>query len=148
MRVAEAMTGNVQLASPDQSIVDAAKMMADCDCGVLPVGENDRLVGMITDRDIVVRALARGMDSSARIRDVMSTDVKYCYEDEDLDEVAINMGDLQLRRLPVLSRDKRLVGILSIGDISASADTEPTAEALAAISEPTSRHIPTGSRPH
>ncbi|GIZ50344.1 CBS domain-containing protein [Noviherbaspirillum aridicola] len=148
MRVAEAMTRSVQLASPDQSIVDAAKMMADCDCGVLPVGENDRLVGMITDRDIVVRALAKGMDSSTLIRDVMSTDVKYCYEDDDLDEVAINMGDLQVRRLPVLSRDKRLIGIISLGDISASADVEPTAEALAAISEPATEHMPSGYRPH
>lgn len=148
MRVAEAMTRNVQLASPDQSIADAAKLMADCDCGVLPVQENDRLVGMITDRDIVVRALARGMDSSTRIRDVMSSEVKYCYEDDDLDEVAINMGDLQVRRLPVLSRDKRLVGIVSLGDISVSADTEPTADALAAISEPASQHIPSGYRPH
>lgn len=148
MRVAEAMTRSVQLASPDQSIADAAKLMADCDCGVLPVQENDRLVGMITDRDIVVRALARGMDSSTRIRDVMSSEVKYCYEDDDLDEVAINMGDLQVRRLPVLSRDKRLVGIVSLGDISVSADTEPTADALAAISEPASQHIPSGYRPH
>lgn len=148
MRVAEAMTRNVQLASPDQSIVDAAKMMADCDCGVLPVSENDRLVGMITDRDIVVRGLAAGLQPSTSIRDVMSHDVKYCYEDDDLDEVAINMGDLQLRRLPVLDRNKRLVGIVSLGDISASADTEPTAEALAAISQPTSSHVSMGSRPH
>ena len=90
MRVADAMSRDVHLANPDQSLMEAAKMMADCDCGALPVGENDRLVGMITDRDIVVRALARGKDGQSKIRDVMSHDVKYCFDDDDLASVAAN----------------------------------------------------------
>src|SRR6478735_12481018 len=84
MQIAEAMTRDVQTITPDQSIVDAARMMADCDCGALPVEENDRLVGMITDRDIVVRALAEGKAADARVKDIMSADIKYCYEEDDL----------------------------------------------------------------
>src|SRR3954453_13352863 len=114
MRVAEAMTRDVRLVNPDQNLIDAAKLMADCDCGVLPVQENDRLVGMITDRDIVVRGLASGKTGDSRIREVMTEDVKYCFEDDDVDNVAHNMGDLQVRRLPVVDRNKRLVGILSL----------------------------------
>ncbi|HEY8606073.1 MAG TPA: CBS domain-containing protein [Noviherbaspirillum sp.] len=148
MRASDAMTRDVQVIGPDETIVDAARLMADCDCGVLPVGENDRLVGMITDRDIVVRALAREMGGTTRVRDVMSTDVKYCFEDDDLDEVAANMGELQVRRLPVVSRDKRLVGILSLGDVSHSADIDSTGAALAGVSESTSQHHSSGMRPH
>jgi CBS domain-containing protein len=148
MRVADAMTRDVRVANPDQNIVDAAKMMADCDCGVLPVGENDRLVGMITDRDIVIRAIAQGKTGTTKIRDVMSEDVKYCFEEDDIDNVARNMGDQQIRRLPVVNRDKRLVGIVSLGDISTTTETEPAAEALSSISEPASQHMSTGQRPH
>lgn len=148
MRVAEAMSRDVQVATPDQSIIDAAKLMADCDCGVLPVRENDRLVGMLTDRDIVIRGLAQGKDGSAQVRDVMSADVKYCFEDDDVDDVARNMGDLQVRRLPVVSRDKRLVGIVSLGDIATTEEQDSAGEALSSISEPASRHTSTGQRPH
>ncbi|HZW22173.1 CBS domain-containing protein [Noviherbaspirillum sp.] len=147
MRVADAMTRDVQLASPDQSIIEAAKMMADGDCGSLPVGENDRLVGMVTDRDIVIRALAQGR-TDCTIRDVMSQDIKYCFEDDDIDDVAHNMGDLQIRRLPVLSKDKRLVGIVSLGDITHTADTGIAGEALSSITEKASQHTSTGARPH
>lgn len=147
MRISEAMTRDVQLIKPDQSILDAAKMMADCDCGVLPVAENDRLVGMITDRDIVVRAIAQGKAADTRVQDVMSAEVKYCFEEDDVDDVAHNMGDLQIRRLPVVNRDKRLVGIISLGDIATSAET-PAAEALHGISEGASQHVNTGQRPH
>lgn len=147
MRIADAMTRDVKMVTPDQSIIDAARMMADCDCGVLPVSENDRLVGMVTDRDIVVRGLAAGKAGDTRIKDVMSPDIKYCFEDDDMDDVARNMGDLQIRRLPVLSKDKRLVGIVSLGDI-ANTDEIPAADALSSISEPASQHISTGQRPH
>lgn len=148
MRVSEAMTRDIKVAAPDQSLIDAAKMMAECDCGALPVGENDRLIGMITDRDIVVRALAQGKSSDTPIRDVMSEEVKYCYEDDDLDDVAHNMGDLQVRRLPVVNKDKRLVGIVSLGDIANTEETRAAAEALCSISEPSSEHQSTGQRPH
>src|ERR687892_2375314 len=113
MRVSEAMTRDVRVANPGQSIRDVAKIMAEIDAGSLPVGENDRLVGMITDRDIAIRAIAEGKGPDAKVRDVMTKDVKYCYDDQDVDEVTRDMADLQVRRLPVLNRDKRLVGIVS-----------------------------------
>lgn len=147
MQIAEAMTHDVQMIRPDQSIIDAARLMADCDCGALPVTENDRLVGMVTDRDIVVRALAQGKANDTKIRDVMSHEVMYCFEDDDIDDVARNMGDIQMRRLPVVSRDKRLVGIVSLGDI-ATTDEMPAADALSGISERTSQHASSGQRPH
>ncbi len=149
MRVADAMSRDVRVANPDQSLIDAAKMMAESDCGVLPVGENDRLVGMLTDRDIVVRAIAQGKSGDTRIRDVMSPDVKYCFEEDDLDDVARNMGDLQMRRLPVVNRDKRLTGIVSLGDISiTSGEAQPAGEALSSISAPGSQHAGGQARPH
>jgi len=147
MRVAEAMSTDVQTVNPDQSIVDAAKAMADCDCGALPVAQGDRMVGMVTDRDIVVRAIAQGKSPDTRIKDVMSPDIKYCFEDDDLDEVARNMGDLQVRRLPVVNKDKRLVGILSLGDIAVS-EEQPAGTALQGISEASGQHTSTGQRPH
>ncbi|MBC7500859.1 MAG: CBS domain-containing protein [Herminiimonas sp.] len=140
MQVTEVMTRDVLIVNPDQSIGEAAKLMADNDCGSLPVGENDRLVGMITDRDIVVRGLAKGKDGTAKVRDVMSEEVKYCYEEDDVDEVARNMGELQVRRLPVINKDKRLVGIVALGDIANTDDTQSVGEALSAISEPTSQN--------
>src|SRR5215217_8731727 len=109
---------DVRVATPDQTIQDAAKIMSDVDAGVLPVGENDRLVGMITDRDIAVRAVAEGKGPDTPIREVMTQDVKYCYEDDDTNDVARNMADIQVRRLPVLTREKRLVGIISLGDMA------------------------------
>lgn len=148
MRVAEAMTRDVRVVTPDQNLMDAARLMADCDCGVLPVGEGDRLIGMITDRDIVIRGLAEGKEGRTMIRDVMSEDIKYCFEDDDISDVARNMGDLQIRRLPVVSRDKRLIGIISLGDIANADEIEPAAEALSSISEPVSQHTMTGQRPH
>lgn len=147
MRVADAMTRDVRVTRPDQTIIDAARMMADCDCGILPVEDQDRLVGMITDRDIVVRALAQGK-ADARIGDVMSHDIKYCFDDDDVDSVANNMGDLQVRRLPVVNHSKRLVGILSLGDIAKTDEIQASAHALHGISESASQHTTTGMRPH
>lgn len=118
MRVSECMTRDVRLANPGQSIRDVAKIMADIDAGAVPVSDNDRLVGMITDRDIAVRAVAAGKGPDTPVREVMSAEVKYCFDDEDLDHVAKNMADIRVRRLPVVNRDKRLVGILSLGDLA------------------------------
>jgi CBS domain-containing protein len=140
MKVREAMTGNVRLTNPDRSIREAAQMMIDQDIGALPVGEDDRLVGMITDRDIAVRAVARGLGPDTKIREVMSADVLYCFEDEDLDDATQNMGDVKVRRLPVLNRDKRLVGILSISDLSRREDAEQIGKAIADISAPGGAH--------
>jgi CBS domain-containing protein len=135
MRVAEAMTRDVRIASPDQSISDAASLMAQCDAGAIPVGENDRLVGMITDRDIAVRAVAAGKGPSTKVRDVMSQEVKYCFDDEDLQHVAQNMAEIRVRRLPVVNRDKRLVGILSLGDIALTEGKKVAGEAISGVSQ-------------
>ena len=140
MRVSEAMTRDVRVANPGQSIREVAKMMDEIDAGVLPVGENDRLVGMITDRDIAVRAVAQGKGPDTPVRDVMSREVKYCYEDEDLEHVAENMGDLQVRRLPVVNRDKRLVGIVALGDIARSEDHGTTGRATEQVSKRGGKH--------
>jgi CBS domain-containing protein len=140
MQVREAMSDDVRIASPNQSIRDAAILMAKIDAGSLPVGDNDRLVGMITDRDIAVRAEAKGQPSSTPVRQIMSSEVKYCYEDDDLGEVAQNMSDIQVRRLPVLNSDKRLVGIISLGDIAAQHEEEIAGEAICGISEPSDQH--------
>ena len=135
MRVSEAMTRDVRVANPDQTIREAAQMMAELDAGALPVGEQDRLVGMITDRDIAVRAVAHGKSPDTRVRDVMTDDVKYCFDDDDVEDVARNMADIQVRRLPVVNRDKRLVGIVAIADIAASEEPEIVGEAVSGISE-------------
>ncbi|RYY07738.1 MAG: CBS domain-containing protein, partial [Alphaproteobacteria bacterium] len=102
MPISDVMTADVSVVRSDQSIRDAARLMADLDVGVVPVGENDRLVGMLTDRDITVRAVAAGKGPDTPIREAMTTEVRYCYADEDCAAVAQTMGELQIRRLPVL----------------------------------------------
>jgi len=144
MKVQEAMSTNVKLAKPNQSIRDVAKVMADIDAGVLPVGNGDRLVGMITDRDIAIRAVARGLGPETLVQEVMSAEVKYCFDDEDIEQVANNMGDIKVRRLPVLNRSKRLVGIVSLGDIAMANGPAPAGDAICGISEPGGEHSQTG----
>jgi len=140
MKVGEVMTRDVKLVSPQQSICDAAKMMAECDAGALPVGEDDRLVGVITDRDIAIRAVAEDKGPDTPVAEVMTKQVLYCFEDESVDHVAQNMGEQQVRRLPVLNREKRLVGIVSIGDLSRNAKPNTAGKAVAAISQPGGEH--------
>ena len=140
MRVSEAMSRDVRVANPGQSIRDVARTMAEIDAGALPVGENDRLVGMITDRDIAIRAVAQGKGPETPVREVMSKEVRYCFEDEDLEHVARNMGDIQVRRLPVVNRDKRLVGIVSLGDVAQNEDCETTGEATGGVSQRGGKH--------
>ena len=119
MFVHEVMTRDVKIASPEDNLQIAAAMMDDADCGILPVGENDRLVGMLTDRDITLRAVAKGKaPDQCKVRDVMSSEIKYIYEDETVEDAERNMSRLQIRRLPVLDRNKRLVGIVSLGDVA------------------------------
>jgi CBS domain-containing protein len=134
MRVSEAMSRDVRIADPNQSIRDVAKMMSDLHAGFMPVGDNDRLVGTITDRDITVRAVATGKGPDTPVREVMSQNVKYCFEDEDLEHVAHNMGDQRVRRLPVVDRQKRLVGVVSLGDL-ARTRTSATGEAITGVSQ-------------
>jgi len=140
MEVSRAMSSQVRIASADQSIGDAAHTMAQIDAGVLPVDDAGRLAGMITDRDIAVRAVAAGKGPDTAVREVMSTEVKYCFEDDDLDEVAQEMAELKVRRMPVLDRRERLVGILSLGDIALADATESAGNALCGISEPGGDH--------
>jgi CBS domain-containing protein len=117
--------------------------MKDIDAGFLPVGENDRLVGMVTDRDIAIRAVAQGKGPDTKVRDVMTEEVIYCFDDESLDAVSTMMADRKVRRLPVLNRNKRLVGIVSIGDLSQSPedDGRRSAAALGSVSTPGGEHV-------
>ena len=140
MRVSDAMTRDVRVASPGQSIRDVAKIMDEIDAGSVPVGENDRLIGMITDRDIAVRAVAAGKGPDTPVREVMSSDVKYCYDDEDLDHVASNMADIKVRRLPVVNREKRLVGIVSLGDLARKDGGKSAGKTVKAVSQPGGPH--------
>jgi CBS domain-containing protein len=144
MQVKDAMTTDVELASPAQTIRQAALLMGKYDCGVLPVADKDRLVGMITDRDIAIRAIAAGKGPRTPVREIMSQEVLYCFDDQDLDEVATNLADQKVRRLPVMNREKRLVGILSLGDMACRANgSDPAAEALKSISQPGGDHSQT-----
>ena len=140
MRVCDAMTREVRIATPGQSIRDVAKTMGEIDAGAMPVGENDRLVGMITDRDIAIRAVAEGKGPDTPVREVMSTDkVLYCYDDEDLDQVAKNMASQQVRRLPVVNREKRLVGIVSLGNLAQS-EGRAAGKAVKGVTKPGGAH--------
>jgi len=135
MQVSEVMSTNVRVASPDDTLQKIAQSMAELDAGVMPVGANDRLVGMITDRDIVIRAVSQGLSpESTTVREVMSVALHFCYEGDDVEEVAQNMADWRVRRLPVLDLDKRLVGIVSLGDISRDAPPGSAGAALREIS--------------
>lgn len=134
MDIRQVMTRDVKIASPEDTLQQAAELMCDVDAGALPVGENDRLVGMLTDRDITTRAVARGLSPlECRVRDVMSPEIKYIYEDDSLEDAARNMGALQVRRLPVLNRAKRLVGIVSLGDLALQ-KTKVAGDALTGVS--------------
>jgi CBS domain-containing protein len=137
MQIDKIMHRNVKIIGPDETLRDAATAMKKLDVGVLPVGEHDKLVGMITDRDIAIRGIAEGKGPDTKAREVMSQEVKYCFEDE---HVAENMAELQVRRLPVLNRDKRLVGIVSLGDLATQGSLPKTARALHGISQPGGQH--------
>jgi CBS domain-containing protein len=113
--------------------------MMKIDAGTVPVGKDQKLVGMLTDRDIAVRAVAKGLGPDTPVREIMSADVKYCFEDQSIEEVARNMADIQVRRLPVVNRDKRLVGILSLGDLAVRSNCS-TNEALRGVSTPGGEH--------
>jgi CBS domain-containing protein len=143
MKVKEVMSADVHLANPDQTICEVACVMAEFDAGALPVGDGDRLVGVITDRDIAIRAVAEGKAPETPVREVMSREVLYCFEDEAIEHVAKNMAEQKVRRLPVLDRKKRLVGIVSIGDLALSTKPNVTGQAVAGISKPGGAHSQT-----
>jgi CBS domain-containing protein len=138
MQVREVMTPGVLCVAPDDTLQEAARKMKNFDVGPLPVCDGGRLVGMLTDRDIVVRSVAAGCDPrAARVRDAMTPEVLFCYDDQDVGEAARRMEDNRVRRLVVLGRDKRLVGIVSLGDLAVSTHDERLAgETLERVSEP------------
>ena len=148
MKVSDAMSRDVRLASPDDRICDAARTMGEIDAGVVPVGENDRLIGMITDRDIAIRAIGQDKGPETPVREVMTSEVQYCFDDEDVQDVCGKMADQQVRRLPVVNRDKRLVGILSLGDLAKGDGADHAGQALGGISQPGGAHSQTGAQAH
>jgi CBS domain-containing protein len=141
MKVSDAMTPEVQLCTPDDTLKDAAQAMSALGVGLLPVTDNGRLIGMISDRDIAIRGIGMGRGPEGRVGDVMTAHVRYCYDDQDLDEVSAIMGDIQVRRLPVLDRDKRLVGIIALGDIARMQIGARVSRALSGISRPGGQHV-------
>ncbi len=139
--VADVMEREVRLTSPDDSVQQAARLMREKDTGFLPVGEGDRLVGMVTDRDVALRLVAEGRDPArTKVREVMTSDVRYVFDDEDLEHVAENMAQQQVRRLPVMNRQKRLVGVVSLGDIAQGRQPHLAARALKGISQQSGQH--------
>jgi len=134
-KISEVMTSEVQIVRPDDTLQDAAAMMAEQDVGALPVCDGSRLQGMITDRDIAVRAVANGRDADTPVREVMSEDVIWCSEDDGTQDVLERMGQRQIRRIPVVDANRNLVGIVSLGDLAIE-DEENVDEALRSISMP------------
>jgi CBS domain-containing protein len=135
--VRDLMSCDVKVISPDMTIGDAAKKMRDGDFGMLPVGEDDRIIGTISDRDIAIRAVAEDKDGGTKVRNVMSEGIVWVYDDDTVEHVAAIMSKNQVRRLPVVNRDKRLVGIVALGDFAVeSSEIQPAAKALSEISKP------------
>jgi CBS domain-containing protein len=144
-KVADVMSKDVKLASPEDTVQQAARVMSEQDTGVLPVGENDRLVGIVTDRDLAVRAVAAGKDpSKTKLREVMSGEPRYVFEDEPVEKVAASMAEQQVQRMPVLNREKRLVGIVSVGDLAREAGGGAAGQAMTGISRPGGQHTQSG----
>lgn len=140
MKVSEVMTRDVQTVRPDQPVREAASFMLSADAGSIPVIDGDRLIGMITDRDIAVRGVAKGYGPDTPVRELMTNDIICARDDDDVDDIASKMSEAQVRRLPVIDQDERLCGIVSLGDLSRDADEDAAAEALEGVSEPGGRH--------
>jgi CBS domain-containing protein len=138
MKLKDVMTRDVEVVHPNATLEEAARKMDSLNVGPLPVCDGQRLVGMLTDRDITVRATAAGQDpKSARVADVMTTDVVYCFEDQDVREASKVMAENQIRRLVILDHDKRLVGIVSLGDLAVDgADDRMSGDVLEQVSKP------------
>src|SRR5437870_10292483 len=137
MQVREIMSQGVEVVSHDAPLKEAALKMKTLDVGLMPVCDGGKLEGMLTDRDITIRATAEGYDpSKTKVSEIMSKDVAYCFEDQDIDEAMKIMEARQIRRLPILNREKRLVGIVSLGDIALHAAKKEAGETLKEISEP------------
>jgi CBS domain-containing protein len=140
MIVSEVMTREVETVRPDQTAREAARFMLQSDAGAIPVMEGDRLVGMITDRDIAVRGVAEGHGPETPVRELMTNDIVAVRIDDDVDEVAVRMSEAQVRRLPVLDENQQLCGIVSLGDLSQRSDDDAAEQALEGVSEPGGSH--------
>lgn len=137
MKIQEIMTPAVQCVSPEDNLVEAAAVMRELDVGVVPVCDGPNVVGMLTDRDITVRAVAAGLDpNNTRVGEIMSPGVMYVYDDDPIDAAVQLMEQHQIRRAPVMTRDKRLVGIVTLGDIAVDGNVRLSAEALREVSKP------------
>ena len=144
MKLHEIMTTDVEIIRPDDTLQTAAQKMRDRDIGFLPVCDGERLIGVLSDRDVIVRALADGMDSNSIVgRDLITSPAIYCFDDQGLDEAAKLMHDNQIRRLVVLDRDdKHMVGVISLGDLAINVDDKLSGEVLQSVSEPESINRP------
>ena len=140
MKVNEVMTRDVQTVRPDQPVQQAASFMLSADAGSIPVTDGERLIGMITDRDITVRGVAKGYGPDTPVRELMTDDVICARTDDNVDDIASKMSKAQVRRLPVIDADERLCGIVSLGDLSRDGDEDSAAEALEGVSERGGRH--------
>ena len=140
MKISEVMTRNVATVTPDQSVREAAAFMLSADAGSIPVTDGDKLVGMITDRDIAVRGIAQGHGPDTPVRDLMSEGLVCVRDDDDVSEVASRRANKQVRRLPVIDSDDKLCGIVSLGDLSRESKQQLASEALEGVSQPGGDH--------
>ena len=140
MKVSEVMTREVQTVRPDEPVQQAATFMLNADAGSIPVTDGERLIGMITDRDITVRGVAKGYGPDTPVRELMTNEIICAREDDDVEDVASKMSEAQVRRLPVIDRDERLCGIVSLGDLSREADDDCASEALEGVTQPGGQH--------
>jgi CBS domain-containing protein len=134
--ISDVMTEDVYLVTPEQTIAEAALLMREKDVGSVAVHADDKLVGMLTDRDLAIRAVADGLDAGTRVREVMTEGVKYCFDDQEIEDVASNMAELEIRRLPVVNRDKRLVGFVSLINVADAEETDSTRVLLRSVACP------------
>jgi CBS domain-containing protein len=140
MKVGEVMTREVQTVGPDQTAREAASFMLSADAGAIPVADGDRLMGMITDRDIAVRGVAQGHGPDTPVRELMTNDIVAARIDDDVDDVAVRMSEAQVRRLPVIDEQQKLCGIVSLSDISQKADDSTAEQVLEGVTEPGGQH--------
>jgi CBS domain-containing protein len=140
MKVSEVMSRDVQTVRPDQTVRDAANFMLRADAGAIPVTEGDRLIGMITDRDIAVRGVAEGHGPDTPVRELMTNDIVSARLEDDTDDVAVRMSEAQVRRLPVIDDQQKLCGIVSLGDLTQRADESAAEQALEGVTQPGGQH--------
>lgn len=137
MQVKNEMTTKIEVVKPETSAKEVSQKMRDLTIGALPVCENNRLVGIVTDRDITIRLTAEGKDpSSTKVKEIMSSKVEWCFEDEEVEKIAAKMENKKIRRLPVINHDKKLVGMLSLGDLALRGSRETACKILEKVSEP------------